>query len=182
MPNKSPRGFVVWLTGLSGAGKSTIAYLLDRRLKICGAAVEVLDGDIIRASLSKGLGFSREDRNENIRRISFVAELLSRNGIIVIVAAISPYLGVRQEIRSRILNFVEVYVDCPITVLIERDKKGLYKMALAGEIHEFTGVSAPYEPPLNPELVIDSSSESAEQSTSRVWNKLKELGFIYFDG
>jgi adenylyl-sulfate kinase len=126
--------------------------------------------------LCKDLGFDKTDRDENIRRIGFVAELLSRNGVITIVAAISAYRSTRQEIRSSVQRFVEVYVNCPISVLIARDTKGMYKKALAGEISHFTGVSDPYEPPLSPELVIDTSSESPNQSAARIWDKLCELG------
>ena len=144
------KGFTLWFTGMSGAGKSTISRLLELRLRERGARVEVLDGDVVRTHLSKGLGFSKEDRDENIRRIGFVCELLSRNGVIAIAAAISPYRAVREEVRARIPNFVEVYVECPVEVLAERDVKGLYKRALAGEIPHFTGISDPYEPPVNP--------------------------------
>ena len=139
------KGFTLWFTGLSGAGKSTISERIYHRLKTEGAKVELLDGDIVRTHLSKGLGFSKEDRDTNVRRIGFVSELLSRNGVIALVAAISPYREVREEVRGRIGNFVEVYVHCPIEVLAERDVKGLYKKALAGEIGSFTGVSDPYE-------------------------------------
>ncbi len=141
------KGFTLWFTGMSGAGKSTISRTLELRLRERGAKVEVLDGDVVRTHLSKGLGFSKEDRDENIRRIGFVCELLSRNGVIAIAAAISPYRAVREEVRARIPNFVEVFVECPIEVLAERDVKGLYKSALAGEIPHFTGITDPYEPP-----------------------------------
>jgi len=174
-------GFTLWLTGLSGAGKTTISSLLERWLQEHGARVERLDGDEVRKHLSKGLGFSREDRDENIRRIGFVAGLLCRNGVIAIVAAISPYRAVREELRLTIGSFVEVHVDCPIDVLISRDSKGLYQKAMRGEIEHFTGVSDPYEPPLNPELVIDSSTETPEESATRVWNRLKDLGLINFE-
>src|ERR1700674_946589 len=132
------KGFTLWFTGMSGAGKSTISNLLESKLRALGAKVEVLDGDVVRTHLSKGLGFSKEDRDENIRRIGFVCELLSRNGVIAIVAAISPYRALRDEVRARIPNFVEVYMECPVEVLIERDVKGLYKKALSGEIPRFT--------------------------------------------
>ncbi len=128
------KGFTLWFTGMSGAGKSTISHLLELKLRQFGARVEVLDGDVVRTHLSKGLGFSKEDRDENVRRIGFVCELLSRNGVIAVAAAISPYRAVRDEVRSRIPNFVEVYVECPVEVLAERDVKGLYRRALAGEI------------------------------------------------
>ena len=175
------KGCTVWFTGLSGTGKSTVSALLHGRLCAAGAKVELLDGDVVRTHLSKGLGFTREDRDENIRRIGFVCELLSRNGVIAIAAAISPYREVRQSVRARIPNFVEVFMECPLEILIERDVKGLYKKALAGEIEHFTGVSDPYEPPESPELAVDSSQESAEESVNRVWQTLQNLGFISYD-
>ena len=174
------QGFTLWFTGLSGAGKSTISGIIEKRLREAGAKVEVLDGDVVRENLSKGLGFSKEDRDENIRRIGFVCELLSRNAVIAMVAAISPYRAVREQIRRRIRNFVEVYVECPLEVVAGRDVKGLYKKAIAGEIPQFTGVSDPYEPPLSPEVVVHSASQSPEESANRVWAKLEELGLISF--
>ncbi len=171
-------GFTLWFTGLSGAGKSTVSERVYARLKAAGAKVELLDGDVVRTHLSKGLGFSKEDRDTNIRRIGFVCELLSRNGVIAMVAAISPYRAVREEVRGTIANFVEVYVHCPIEVLAERDVKGLYRKALAGEIQNFTGVSDPYEAPANPEVSIDSSREQIEDSVEKVWSKLRELNLI----
>jgi adenylyl-sulfate kinase len=172
------KGFTLWFTGMSGAGKSTISHALERRLRAMGAKVEVLDGDVVRTHLSKGLSFSKEDRDINIRRIGWVCEVLSRNGIIAIAAAISPYRAVREEIRANIPNFVEVYVECPIDVLAERDVKGLYKKALAGEIPNFTGITDPYEPPVNPEVTVNSSTETVEQSAARIWDKLESLGLI----
>ena len=172
------KGFTLWFTGMSGAGKSTISERVYARLKEAGTKVELLDGDVVRTHLSKGLGFSKEDRDMNIRRIGFVCELLSRNGVIALVAAISPYRTVREEVRSRIEHFVEVYVHCPIEVLADRDVKGLYKKALAGEIPSFTGVSDPYEPPADPEVTVDSSKESVEDSVEKVWNTLRERGLI----
>jgi adenylyl-sulfate kinase len=163
---------------MSGAGKSTVSERVLQRLKDAGAKVELLDGDVVRTHLSKGLGFTKEDRDINIRRIGFVCQLLSRNGVIALVAAISPYRAVREEVRSQIENFVEVYVHCPIEVLAERDVKGLYKKALAGEIRSFTGVSDPYEPPLHPEVSIDSSRENVEESVEKVWTRLRDLGLI----
>jgi adenylylsulfate kinase len=163
---------------MSGAGKSTVSQVVYERLKAAGAKVELLDGDVVRTHLSRGLGFSKEDRDTNIRRIGFVCELLTRNGVIAIVAAISPYRDVRDEVRARIGSFVEVYVTAPIEVLAERDVKGLYKKALAGEIASFTGVSDPYEPPLNPEITIDSSTECVDESVARVWSKLREMRLI----
>lgn len=172
------KGFTLWFTGMSGAGKSTISEQVYARLKAAGARVELLDGDVVRTNLSKGLGFSKEDRDTNIRRIGFVCELLTRNGIIAIVAAISPYREVREEVRARIGNFVEVYVHCPIEVLAERDVKGLYKMAIAGQISGFTGISDPYEPPSDPELTVDSSQETVEDSVEKVWSRLKDMGLV----
>lgn len=171
-------GFTVWLTGLSGAGKSTLATLLGQRLLARGAHVEILDGDIIRTHLSKGLGYTKEDRDTNVRRIGFVSELLSRNGVAVIVAAISPYREARQEVRDRLGRFVEVFVDCPLDTLAERDVKGLYKRALAGEIAHFTGVNDPYEPPLKPEVIVHSASESPEESLNKIWNALEQHGLL----
>lgn len=177
-----PGGFTLWLTGLSGAGKTTIARLLEKRFRDLEARVEVLDGDLVRTYLSKGLGFTKEDRDENIRRIGFVCELLSRNGVIVIVAAISPYRAVREEIRGRIPKFVEVFIHCPLDVLIERDPKGLYKRALAGELGNFSGISDPYEPPLFPEVTVNSSLESPEESTTKIWAALRELNLVSDSG
>ena len=172
------QGFTLWFTGLSGAGKSTISEIIFQRLKDAGRKVELLDGDVVRTHLSKGLGFSREDRDINIRRIGWVCEVLSRNGVVAIAAAISPYRAVRDEIRARIPRFVEVFVDCPLEVVAARDVKGLYKQALAGEIPQFTGVSDPYEPPLDPEVRVDSSTESPQQSADRIWATLENLGLV----
>lgn len=166
------QGITIWLTGLSGSGKSTIANLLARRLKAHGAKVEILDGDIIRTNLSKGLGFSKADRDTNIRRIGFVCRLLSRNGVIVLAAAISPYRKLRDEVRATTTNFVEVFTDCDFDTLVRRDVKGLYKKALAGEIKNFTGVSDPYEVPLNPEVRTDSSKQLPDESVGSVWDYL----------
>jgi len=172
------RGFTLWFTGLSGAGKTTVSRVLEQRLRRLGARVEVLDGDVVRTNLSKGLGFSKEDRDTNIRRIGFVCQLLSRNGVIAIAAAISPYRETRDYVRSQIEHFVEVYTRCPLDTLVERDVKGLYKKALAGEIKEFTGVSDPYEEPLHAEVVIDTHLESPEQSADKIWARLEELGLV----
>jgi len=181
MSHLKHKGFTLWFTGLSGAGKSTLSTAIEERLRTCGAEVELLDGDVVRTRLSKGLGFSKEDRDENIRRIGFVCELLSRHGTIAIAAAISPYRALRDEVRKGICNFVEVYVECPISVLADRDVKGLYKKALAGEIPHFTGISDPYEPPLNPEVVVNSSKETPEESLDKIWATLESLGLISFD-
>jgi adenylyl-sulfate kinase len=175
------KGCTVWFTGLSGAGKSTVSTLLKERLAAAGARVELLDGDIVRTHLSKGLGFSREDRDENICRIGFVCELLARNGVIAIAAVISPYREARESVRRRIPSFVEVFMECPMETLIERDVKGLYKKAIAGEIEHFTGISDPYESPVSPELTIHSARETPEQSVERVWLTLKNLGVIPYD-
>ncbi len=172
------KGFTLWFTGLSGAGKSTVSELVYRQLKDEGTRVELLDGDVVRTNLSAGLGFSKEDRDTNVRRIGFVCELLSRNGVIAIVAAISPYREVREEVRGRIENFVEVYCHAPLQVLAERDVKGLYKRAMAGEIPGFTGVSDPYEPPEQPEVTIDSSVETVDAGVAKVFEKLRTLGLL----
>jgi adenylyl-sulfate kinase len=172
-------GYTIWFTGLSGAGKSTIAGIVERELRARGMKVEVLDGDVVRTHLSKGLGFSKEDRDTNIRRIGWVCEVLSRNGVVAIAAAISPYREIRDEIRAKIPNFVEVYVQAPIDVLAERDVKGLYKKALAGEIANFTGVSDPYEPPINPEVTCYSDGrETPEQSAAKLLAKLEAMGLL----
>jgi adenylyl-sulfate kinase len=173
------KGVTVWFTGLSGAGKSTISQALAVELRERGLPVEVLDGDVIRENLSRGLGFSKEDRDTNIRRIGFVSELLTRNGVIVLVAAISPYREIRDEVRAKVGNFIEVFVRCSIPALVDRDVKGLYKKALAGEIANFTGVSDPYEEPLEAELVVDTDhGESVEVSVTRVLDTLARHGYI----
>ena len=175
------RGVTIWLTGLSGAGKSTISTALAGELELRGKRVEVLDGDIIRENLSKGLGFSKEDRDENIRRIGFVAQLLTRNGAFVLVAAISPYREVRDEVRSRVGDFVEVFVDCSITELTRRDVKGLYARALSGEIKNFTGVSDPYEAPLHPEVVVSSETQTVGESVADILAALQARGYLSRD-
>jgi len=172
------QGFTLWFTGLSGAGKSTLAQAVAEHLRARGMKVEVLDGDVIRTNLSKGLGFSKEDRDTNIRRIGWVCEVLSRNNVVAIAAAISPYKSIRDEIRAKIENFVEVYVDVPLEEAIRRDVKGLYEKALRGEITNFTGVSDPYEPPENPEVVCHTAEESVEQSVAKIMTKLEERGLL----
>ena len=167
-------GLTVWLTGLSGAGKSTLAAEVCTRLREIGCRVEVLDGDVVRQRLWKNLGFSEEDRAENIRRLGFIAELLSRNGVIVIVAAISPYRAIRDEVRSRIPNFAEVYVNAPLAVCEQRDAKGLYRRARSGELLQFTGIDSPYEPPLTPELECRTDRERVEESATRLFNYVVE--------
>ncbi len=173
------RGFTLWFTGLSGAGKTTISEIVEKELRERFGKVEVLDGDIVRTNLSKGLGFSREDRDTNILRIGFVAELLTRNGVGVIVSAISPFKEARDQVRRNIgEDFIEVYVDAPLEVCAERDVKGLYKKAFAGEIGQFTGVSDPYEPPARPELVVHTERETPAESAERVVAKLAQLGLV----
>src|SRR5438105_204533 len=173
------KGIVIWLTGLSGAGKTTLAAALKYELIAAGHRIETLDGDEVRENLSRGLGFSKEDRDTNVRRIGFVARLLARNGVIVLASAISPYRqsrdDARQSVESDGARFVEVFVRAPLSVLVERDVKGLYKKALAGEIKNFTGVSDPYEDPLAPDVIVDSSVEPVEESVEKILHKLKEL-------
>jgi adenylyl-sulfate kinase len=172
-------GCTVWFTGLSGAGKSTVSKIIEAELRKRELRVEVLDGDVIRTHLSKGLGFSKADRDTNIRRIGWVCEVLSRNGVVAIAAAISPYRDLRDEVRGNVRRFVEVYMECPIPILADRDVKGLYKKALAGEIKNFTGVDDPYEPPIEPEVVCHTDGrETPEQSAAKVICKLEELGYI----
>ena len=179
MENRLDRGFTLWFTGLSGAGKTTVAEIVEKELRDRIGNVEVLDGDIVRTNLSKGLGFSREDRDTNILRIGFVANLLTRNGVAVIVSAISPYKEARDQVRRDIGgDFIEVFVDCPVEVCAERDVKGLYKKAYAGEIKAFTGVSDPYEAPAAPELTLRTNEEDAAESAKRVITKLEELGYL----
>jgi adenylylsulfate kinase len=172
------RGAVIWFTGLSGSGKSTIAQVVEDKLAEGGVPVEMLDGDVVRENLSKGLGFSKEDRDINIRRIAFVAHLLQRNGVFVITAAISPYRAIRDEARAMIKDFVEVFADAPLDVCEERDVKGLYAKARAGQIKEFTGVSDPYEPPENPEVTCHTDRETVEESAQKVLDKLVELKYL----
>jgi len=179
--NLQDRGFTLWFTGLSGAGKSTIAERVYQHLQEAGRKVEILDGDVVRTNLSKGLGFSKEDRDTNIRRIGFVSKLLSRNGVVAIVAAISPYREVRDGVREEIGDFVEVFVECSLEELTRRDVKGLYEKAIRGEIKNFTGVSDPYEEPLNPEVVVNSQYESVEESVAKVMAKLHEAGYLSAD-
>jgi len=168
----------IWFTGLPCSGKTTIANRVAEILKNKGYKVEQLDGDVTRKYLSKGLGFTKEDRDENIRRVGFVAKLLTRNGVFVTAAFVSPYREVRDEIRKEIGNFVEVYVKCPVEVCIERDVKGMYKKALKGEIKNFTGIDDPYEEPINPEVIVETDKETVEESVGKVMRKLAELGYI----
>jgi adenylylsulfate kinase len=172
------RGVTIWLTGLSGAGKTTITHALEAKLKAGGYGIEVLDGDVVRTNLTKGLGFSKEDRDENIRRIGFVAHLLTRHGVIVLVSAISPYRSIREEVRGKIGDFVEVFVNAPLSVCESRDVKGLYQRARSGEIKGFTGIDDPYEPPANPEVECRTDLEELEESVAKVWQKLVALGYL----
>ncbi len=172
------RGVTVWFTGLSGAGKTTISQGVEKELRSLGYQLEVLDGDIVRQNLTKGLGFSKEDRDENIRRIGFVSHLLTRNGVIVLVSAIAPYREIREEVRHRIGDFVQVYVNAPLEVCEERDVKGLYKKARAGEIKNFTGIDDPYEAPLNPDIECSTQDESESESIAKVLQYLKDKGYI----
>ena len=172
------RGVVIWFTGLSGSGKTTIAHEVEAKLLDAGVPVEILDGDVVRENLSKGLGFSKEDRDTNIRRIAFVAHLLQRNGVFVITAAISPYKAIRDEARSMIKDFVEVFAEAPLEVCEQRDTKGLYAKARAGEIKGFTGIDDPYEAPENAEVVCHTADESVEESAQKVIDKLVELKYV----
>lgn len=172
------QGFVLWLTGLSGAGKTTIAHAVEAELKRLNHRVEVLDGDVVRAHLCQELGFSKVDRDKNIRRIGFVANLLSRNGVCTIVAAISPYQAIREELRQTVTNFVEVYVNAPLEVCEARDVKGLYARARAGEIQSFTGIDSPYEPPTNPEIICYTAEETLDDSVTKIINTLREMDLI----
>jgi adenylyl-sulfate kinase len=171
-------GFTLWFTGLSGSGKTTLAKLMEVELRARGLKVERLDGDIVRRSLSRDLGFSKEDRDKNIERVTFVAKLLTRNGVTVLISFISPYRDVRACSREEIGNFIEVYCKAPLEVLIERDVKGLYTKALRGEIENFTGISDTYEEPLRPEIICETDKESPEESAAKILAKLEELGYI----
>jgi adenylylsulfate kinase len=171
-------GATVWTTGLSGSGKTTIARELEKRLRERGAKVEILDGDIVRTNLSKGLGFSKEDRDINILRIGFVADLLSRNGVIAITAAISPYRSVRDEVREHTERFIEVFVDAPLEVCESRDVKGMYAKARAGEIKGFTGIDDPYEEPLKAEVVCNTATETVSQCVDKIVAELEKRGHI----
>lgn len=175
----SNQGFTLWFTGLSGSGKSTLAEYLTPIFRDCGKQVEILDGDEVRENLSKGLGFSKEDRDTNIRRIGFVANLLSRNGVIAITAAISPYRDIRDEVRKRTTAaFIEVYVEAPLEVVEERDTKGLYKKARAGIIKQFTGISDPYEDPLHAEVTVHTGNETIEQSAKKILDYLEKRALL----
>jgi len=172
------KGFTLWFTGLPCSGKSTLAKGVEEILLERGMNVEVLDGDEVRKNLTKGLGYSKEDRDTNIRRIGWVCKLLSRNGAVAIAAAISPYAEIRNEVRASVDRFVEVYVKAQLESLVERDVKGMYKKALAGEIKNFTGVDDPYEPPEKPEVIVDTDKETVEESTDKIIRTLEMLGYI----
>ena len=172
------KGFTLWFTGLSGAGKSTLSGLLATELRRRGLKVEILDGDEVRTNLSKGLGFSKEDRDTNIKRIGYVCKLLTRNGVVAISAAISPYKDVRDFNRQQVGNFIEIYVQCTIEELTRRDVKGLYKKALAGEIQNFTGISDPYEAPTHAEIVVDSGKQSVDESVRTILQYLEQHNWI----
>jgi adenylyl-sulfate kinase len=172
------KGFTLWFTGLSGSGKTTLAKALEPELRRRGLKVERLDGDIVRQSLTRDLGFSKEDRDRNIERVTFVAKLLTRNGVATLCSFISPYIERRKQSRQEIGSFVECYVECPLEVLVERDVKGLYGKAMAGEIENFTGVSDPYEPPPGPEITVNSATQSVEESVAIILRRLQELGYL----
>ena len=173
------QGFTLWFTGLSGAGKSTLSQAVADELSARGHRVERLDGDEVRQRLSRGLGFSKDDRNENVRRIGFVARLLSRSGAVAIAAAISPYREVRDEIRrEHDAPFVEIFVECPLNTLVKRDPKGLYARAMSGELKNFSGVSDPYEPPDTPEITVHTGRETVEASRDVILRWLEGRGLI----
>ncbi|MBZ0168034.1 adenylylsulfate kinase [Candidatus Methylomirabilis lanthanidiphila] len=172
------KGFTVWFTGLPCSGKSTLAHALKQRLGAIDLPVEILDGDEVRTRLTKGLGFSKADRDENIRRIAYVAKLLSRARAVAIVAAVSPYREIRDEARAEITHFVEIHVDCPLEECIRRDVKGMYAKAMNGEIANFTGVSDPYEPPLRPDVTVKTGAEEVGESLAKILCRLGQLGYI----
>lgn len=177
------KGCTLWFTGLSGAGKSTISEVVEKRLRELGMKVETLDGDVVRTHLSKGLTFSKEDRDINIRRIGWLCQVLTRNNVVAIAAAISPYRAIREEVRGMMgEGFIEIYVAAPLEACEERDVKGLYKKARAGEIPNFTGVSDPYEPPVNPEVTCETHKESLEESVQKVLDGMKRAGVLGADG
>lgn len=176
--NQEYPGYVLWMTGLSGAGKTTIALLLEKELQSRGCKFERLDGDVVRESLTRDLGFSKEDRDKNIERVSFVAKLLSRNGVGCVCSFISPYQAVRDMVRANTTNFMEVFIDAPLQVVMDRDVKGLYQKAIAGQIPNFTGISDPFEAPANPEIHIHTDQETPEESAQRILSYLEERGYI----
>jgi adenylylsulfate kinase len=171
-------GFTLWFTGLPCSGKSAVADRVAAALKERGLRVERLDGDVVRQDLTRDLGFSKKDRDENIRRVTFVAKLLSRNGVAVLVSFISPYREMRDRARGETTNFIEVYAKCPVEVCMQRDVKGMYQKAIRGEIKEFTGVSDPYEEPLNAEIVLETDKETIDDSVGKVLARIGDLGYI----
>jgi adenylylsulfate kinase len=176
VPGEEEQGCVVWLTGLPCSGKSTLAAALALHLAAAGVAHEVLDGDAVRRHISSGLGFSREDRDTNVRRIGYVAALLARHGVVAIVAAVSPYRATREEVRRSTPSFIEVYVQCRPDICEQRDVKGQYARARAGNLPHFTGIDDPYEAPTGSDLTVTTDAESVEQSLSKIVGKLRELG------
>jgi len=178
MSNNQQKGFVLWMTGLSGAGKTTIALILEKELQNRGLKIERLDGDVVRESLTRDLGFTAEDRAKNIERVTFVAKLLSRNGVGCVCSFISPYQSVRDHVSQNSTNFLEVFIDAPLDVVIERDVKGMYKKAIAGEIPNFTGISDPYEAPQNPDIHIRTDQQTPAESAAEIISQLEEIGFI----
>jgi adenylylsulfate kinase len=175
---ESRTGFILWLTGLSGAGKSTISSALLPRLETAGRRVELLDGDVVRTHLTQGLGFSREDRNTNVRRIGWVAGLVARHGGVALAAVISPYREVRDELKRTYPNFIEVFIDTPIEICAARDVKGLYAKARAGEIKGFTGIDDPYEPPTRPDVVIRTPETTVDQAVDQIITHLRARGLV----
>ena len=177
-PRSEQPGFTVWFTGLPSSGKSTLAEMLFKELEARRMKVELLDGDVVRTNLSKGLGYSREDRDTNILRIGWVAERLTHHGVAVIVSAISPYRATRDQVRMQVGDFVEVFVSCPLEECVRRDVKGLYEKAMRGEIKEFTGVSDPYEPPLNPEVIVETDRATPKECMELILSRLREIGYL----
>jgi adenylyl-sulfate kinase len=179
MDKNMSKPFTVWFTGLSGAGKTTLAIAVHHKIQELGISnMEILDGDVIRQNISNGLGFSKEDRDINIKRIGWVCQLINKLNGVAIVAAISPYRETRESTKNGIKNFIEVYVNCPLQILIKRDVKGLYEKAIKGEIKNFTGISDKYEPPVSPDVIVKTDMETVEQSTAKIMSKLSEKGFI----
>jgi len=182
IPTECNEGFTVWFTGLPCAGKSTLALLVAHEMRRRGHSVEVLDADVVRSRLCSDLGYSKRDRNENIRRIGYLCEMLNRHGIVAVVAAISPYREVRLEVRARVGSFIEVYVKAPLEVCIKRDVKGMYRRALTGEIKDFTGIDDPYEAPLDAEVVVVTDKETPAESLAHIVQKLEQMGFVQSNG
>lgn len=177
-PARPCHDWTIWFTGLSGSGKSTLAGKLAAYLDQCALPYELIDGDVVRKEICKDLGFSKEDRDENIRRIGYIARLLNRHNVISIVAAISPYRQARTTVQEKLPRFLEVHVDCPLEILVQRDVKGLYHRALAGQIEHFSGISDPYEAPLHPGVYVNSGNQTPEESLATILRKLEELGWV----